>query len=346
LFSSTIHDEEVFIKPCRPYGSVLMILSGAVSDFRMILAARWLIRAGYGVEVIQWQKIQYYKASQHDMIICSRPNPAILMFLNTCIKAGVPVIIDLDDDFYSIPAHSPAYFKDATIRKTYHEALQPILENCKQLVYASKELANRYKREGVIIPNCFDEENKYWFEPKLKSDYTRLLVSGTPTHREDFKIIQPVLNTILKDHDDIQLVVNVDYELYKQFAEIPEQQKLFLPGVPYEVYPLIFKFADILLVPLQDDYFNKAKSDIKLIEAGATHTPWIASPLPQYKDWDADEVSGCLADNEQAWIDWIDYYCKYPDLAAEESAKGYKLAQERTSEKVCKGWIELIRGIL
>ena len=346
MFSSITKLEPVYLQPGKPYYSVLMILSGGVSDFRMGLASRHLKRAGYGVELIQVQDYMYHKVTQHDIIVCSRPSPLIVDFLARCIKAGKKVVLDLDDDFYSIPEHSPAYFKDAAIRKDYHAKLQPLIESVTEVVYASKELANRYKREGFIIPNCFDEENENWFEPKLQSRFTRLLVSGTPTHRMDFMLIQPVLNMLLKEHDDLQLVVNVDYELIKQFPDIPERQKIYLPGVPYDEYPLIYRWADILLVPLQDDYFNKAKSDIKLLEAGATSTPWIASPLPQYKDWDKDEVSGCFADGEQAWIDWIDYCCKYPDLAKEEGHKGMMKAEERISYIVCRKWIELIERLL
>jgi hypothetical protein len=43
------------------------------------------------------------------------------------------------------------------------------------------------------------------------------------------------------------------------------------------------KLSSAWLAPLQDDEFNRAKSNIKQVDALAARIPWLASPLPEYQ---------------------------------------------------------------
>jgi glycosyltransferase involved in cell wall biosynthesis len=81
------------------------------------------------------------------------------------------------------------------------------------------------------------------------------------------------------------MVIGSDITLYNRFAEFPENQKLYYPGLPYQVYPSFYKSCDVMVVPLEDNYFNRAKSDIKLLETEAAALTWVASPLPMYTEY-------------------------------------------------------------
>lgn len=61
-------------------------------------------------------------------------------------------------------------------------------------------------------------------------------------------------------------------------------------------YPLFFVGADIVLAPLEDNRFNRAKSELKTIEAGAAGLPVICSNVEPYRML-AHGVDGFLADN-------------------------------------------------
>lgn len=329
----------------QPYNRIQVIRANAVSDFRMDLLHRRLRRASYDAEIIT--AVPFHQASQFDTIICCRPGDSMLEYLKICQVAGKQVIIDLDDDFNSIPKHNPAYVYTGAGHPTYLNNLKQVMSASGLLVtYASAELANRYHKDGVVIPNCYDEENPAWNLPK-RSKRGRLSIgwSGTTTHREDFKIILPVLKRLFAQHDNLDLVVSLDDAIYNEFVELPESRKTYLPGIPYQDYPAIFAWIDILVVPLRDTHFNRAKSDIKLVECGASRTVYVASDLPVYREWG---VGGMLAANtEQAWESALTELVTDAALRKRMAKEGFQQASTtRTSKQYTDKWIDVIDKVI
>lgn len=318
--------------------SVLVIRSNAVSDLRMDTAAYHLKRAGFDVEIIT--EVPFYKASQFDTFLCCRPGDSMIRFLNTCLQAGKQVIVDLDDDFNSIPKHNPAFIYTGAGHPTYLTELKRLLQSNVVVTYASEILADRYHKEGIIIPNTWDDGNDLWLLPKLKRNTFNIGFLGTATHREDFNLCEAAIKRILKNFPQTRLVVGGDEQIYNRFVDTPEERKLFLPGVPYADYPLMFRLIDMLVVPLRDTHFNRAKSDIKLVEAGATFTPWVASPMPVYQAW---EAGGTFAGNsEQEWYESLAAMIGDSALRQHLAASGNTKAQQRRASLVCNKWIEIM----
>jgi glycosyltransferase involved in cell wall biosynthesis len=77
------------------------------------------------------------------------------------------------------------------------------------------------------------------------------------------------------------------------FDGISESRRLYLPAASAEDIPYVLSQFDILLLPLEDTIFNQAKSDLSVVEAGVLRLPWIASPIPAYKEW---KEGGLLAE--------------------------------------------------
>ena len=323
-----------------PYTSILVIKCNGVSDFRVTLAARALRGAGYHVEEIS--EVPFHKASQHDIFLCSRPGEDMCKFLDLCVKIGKQVIVDLDDDFYNISPKNSAYRYIGAGHPTYHITLKALLPKV-ALTYASPELEQRYKLPGMVIPNCYDETNPAWEHPKIKSNKVRLGFTGTATHREDFRIISSAVHWILKERQDVQLVVGVDDVIYDEFKDIPLDQRWFIPPLSYDYYPMSFSYFDILLVPLLNTVFNRAKSDIKLVEAGASKTPWLASSLPVYEEWG---VGGrCIAPGDD-WTKEILNLVDNPQLREQYAMAGYEAAKSRTSTVVSQMWLTLVKDLI
>ena len=68
--------------------------------------------------------------------------------------------------------------------------------------------------------------------------------------------------------------------------------------VPFAQYPALLANFDVFLVPLRQNQFNRAKSDVKLLEAGARGIPWLASPSPSYQAWG---TGGLLVRRAEDW---------------------------------------------
>lgn len=172
--------------------------------------------------------------------------------------------------------------------------------------------------------------------------------TGSNTHQADVKLIAaPVLRRIAEENKNVQIVIGNDSDVYHMFDSVPETQKLFIPSLPYDVYPNFFAYVDILAVPLEDTPFTRAKSDIKLVECGATHTPYVASNLPFYSAWcDSSNPSGVVVENNRdAWYAALNSLIADGDLRNRLADAGYnKAIEERTIEKLAPAWETIING--
>ena len=84
----------------------------------------------------------------------------------------------------------------------------------------------------------------------------------------------PLINeTIHKHGERLRFMVVSDYGFYEA---LQTAEKQFISGiqsgyvfVSYDRYMAALRSSDIALLPLNDTEFNRAKSDLKFIEAGA-----------------------------------------------------------------------------
>lgn len=331
----------MFLPPTKDYKNILIIRANAVSDFRMDLLHRYLVRQNIHADIIT--QVPFHTASQYDIIICCRPGQSMLEYLKIAMLGGKRVIMDMDDDFNTVPKHNPAYPYTGAGNPNYLNELRKVISSPDLLMtYASPILADRYKKDGIIIPNCWDEENEGWALPKHQHP-GRVTVgwSGTTTHREDFKLVEPTLKKLLLEYDNLDIVISLDDQIYGSFFETAEERKTYLPGVPYPDYPRTFHWFDILIVPLRDTIFNRAKSDIKLVECGASRTAWIASDMPVYREWGE---GGLLVENND-WETPLRQLIENETIRKELTEKGHDKSLTRTSEEYCQKWMAVIEKV-
>jgi glycosyltransferase involved in cell wall biosynthesis len=327
----------------KPYKSVLYIGSGGVSDFRLGLAARYFSQNNI-YETNFTLVLHEYLGMHYDVIICSRPNPGVCQVLNRFMDAGKKVVIDLDDDFLSIPRSNPCYPTMGAGNVGYHDILLKTIARATALTVAMPELGKRYRRDdAIVIPNCYDDENPLWNLPPMKHDYIGIGWAGTNTHHEDFDLVEkPLIETIQK-YPNTKLVIGSDTKIYERFTELDETRKLYLPAMPFAYFPSFYRYIDIGIAPLQDTVFTRAKSNIKLIEAGAAGIPYIASNVLPYQSWAG---GGTLVSSEDEWREVLDKYVRMDSSA--RSAIGHEGAMAAQSYKatvIDALWMQLIEEL-
>jgi len=341
------------IIPSKPE-SILFILSQSVCDFRLTLAARRLRREGY--EVKELTTVPYYELCANDLTITTRPNESVCDYLVISKKAKHKVIVDMDDNFYAIPPDNPGYLVWGLGNPTYQRQLKNAFRYIDGFTSPSADLIKIYGFEGIgrVMPNCYDSENELWKLSKNRFlDKTVIGFTGTTTHRKDFALCVDAVRQVLKEREDTAVIIGTDTEIFAKFMDIPEDRKLFIPGLAYNDYPLMFQNMDMLLVPLEDNVFNRGKSSIKLIEAGAAGIPWIASRIPVYEQY-SEEVTGSfdIYSNNGVFVDDGDWYgaiMTYVDnqhLRLEQGKSGRLHAENYTSDRYGDWWLEYVREIL
>lgn len=100
----------------------------------------------------------------------------------------------------------------------------------------------------------------------------------------------------------------------------------------------------LALAPLEDHPFNRAKSDLKLLEAGAMGVPCVASAVHPYRESPNPLVKPC-ADAWKSWVDEIRAYASDEPrrLADAHAMRAYAWARrfeaEDTAEEVFSAWM-------
>lgn len=182
---------------------------------------------------------------------------------------------------------------------------------------------------------------------KFSSPRLRLLyASGSGTHDYDFMDIYiDLLNFMLK-YKDVDLTILGETAASFDLPEMKDRV-LKLPTVTYAEMLEIYAKHDLLLVPLDDNLFNRCKSNIKYIEAAAVKTPVLAKNLDEFGSVIRDGVNGFLYSD--------DFYAKLESIYKQQhllSKVGYNAYVDcikyRTIQNTdeCKEFLEKIREVV
>jgi glycosyltransferase involved in cell wall biosynthesis len=131
--------------------------------------------------------------------------------------------------------------------------------------------------------------------------------AGARQHAADLRLLEPVLRATWRDIDWVFLGM-CPPELRPMAAEVHEM-------VPIARYPetLASLALDAAVAPLEDHPFNRAKSNLKLLEYGVLGIPVVASDLEPYRGAPVILVPARDAD----WIDAVRAYAQDREKARE-----------------------------
>ena len=97
--------------------------------------------------------------------------------------------------------------------------------------------------------------------------------------------------------------------------------------VPYQVYASTLHQADIALLPLHDNEFNRTKSDLKFIESAGHGAVVLASPLV-YEETVRDGRTGFLYRNPQEFADRLALLVEDRERRLEVAAAAYEYVKK------------------
>ena len=152
-----------------------------------------------------------------------------------------------------------------------------------------KEELENYSSEVIINRNLASEELVRLSQETLK-DYTQVsskikigYFSGSITHNENFEMIKPAIMQILEKYPHVELHL-VGYIDLPQDLKKYTEQIIMNDYVDWKELPRLISQMDINLAPLVDSVFNRAKSEIKWLEAALVKVPTVASYLGSFEE--------------------------------------------------------------
>jgi Methyltransferase domain len=138
------------------------------------------------------------------------------------------------------------------------------------------------------------------------------LFFGALNREPDWMPLMPALNAVAeKAGDRLRFCVVHDQGF---FDALKTPHKMFQPTCDYDTYMGLLGQCEISLMPLGDTPFNRAKSDLKFIEAGACRVAALASHVV-YADSIEDGRTGLLFRNADEMRDRLLRLVAMPDLA-------------------------------
>lgn len=187
--------------------------------------------------------------------------PADAALLRGLLQHGYLIVHELDD----WPEH-PGYAANGFIGFRAVHAVQvstpPIAE-----------AVRRFNPHVAVFPNQLAALPPR--RPARQRDEVALFF-GALNRTADAQAILPALNRVLAARPQVRVDVIHDEAFFHGLATA---RKTFRPLCPYDVYRRTLADADVAVLPLADTPFNRAKSDLKFLEAAAEGAAVLASPV-------------------------------------------------------------------
>jgi len=288
------------------------------------------------------------RVREFDVVVVSRPHlrPDYLRGMAVCRTCNVPVVIDIDADYQSIPLKHPDYDELCLFNQDISRAYTTSIILADQVLAPSRELVNLLRTEGLTTfyaPPGWNKGNPLWSKPAPQRHTINIGWLGYPGQAEDIAPIRRMLTRLTRQVPQVKIIIGSNPAVYHLFNNLPDSRKLYLPPSRADDFPYLLSQIDILVSPLRNIPFNKSLSDQVLMEAGARSIPWIASPIPSYLDW---KSGGLFAHNKEEWYSQLYQLVINPDLRKQLGQEGYQKAKEREIRQLApiyKDLIDLIR---
>jgi glycosyltransferase involved in cell wall biosynthesis len=138
------------------------------------------------------------------------------------------------------------------------------------------------------------------------------LFFGALNRERDWQALMPSLNAVAtRVGDRLRFCVLHDQGF---FDALQTPHKTFTPTCDYDTYMTLLGGCEISLMPLLDEAFNRAKSDLKFIEAGACRVAALASHVV-YANSIEDGQTGLIFHDAEEFHDRLLRLVAMPDLA-------------------------------
>ena len=232
------------------------------------------------------QERSFKGAMDADIVVFHRPDDEKKVEAMKLLKqTGRKVVYDNDDTYKNIEMMK---FQDKLKER---ELLLDEAVKIADLVTTTTEfLANEYRKLNsnvVVLPNCVDPDD--WDEPlKNENGKVRIGIVGSVAINKDYDHIKNLLKELSERHTVELVLFSLPPKLdtHKKMRHIYEPEIAYWESLNIEWQPFVPQpdymetlrqlRLDIMLIPREDSYFNRCKSNLKFLEASMLEIPVIA----------------------------------------------------------------------
>lgn len=193
---------------------------------------------------------------------------------------GAKLVLDLDDDPHSVHPEHPDIKE---LEGRYH-MWNRMIEIADHVVVSTEHIKQSIKHQNpniTVIPNAIDPE--IWKVKRKKRNDGKIRIGwmSSGSHFVDSPIIEEIIQEILNENP------NVEFHIAGMInTEATGKGWIHHRGTDgYAPFPQFYADLDIdiAIAPLKDIPFNRAKSNIKYLEASMLGIPMVASDVLPYQ---------------------------------------------------------------
>lgn len=146
---------------------------------------------------------------------------------------------------------------------------------------------------SIVVRNKVLPESIKLIEPMEISCVKLIYASGTYSHKEDFDLIESKLFEFMASNSEFQLSILGAAQVSERLLSL--SNVMSYPLLPYGAMLDLIAKHDLMIVPLANDIFNLAKSNVKFVECGAVGVPILASKVGEFESCIQHGINGLLA---------------------------------------------------
>ena len=232
---------------------------------------------------------------RHDIIYLHRPNSHIdEVIINRAKLLGIPLWVDLDDDLQNVPESNSCY--RYYMNKATQDVVELAIKEADVLTVGgethAKRLRDTYKREVTLIPNALDNRLLSLKKPHVRNK--RIAWRGSDSHQIDLVAFQEQILRLLREYPDWQWFFFGRYPLILQHEKYDNVK--WGPEINLaEYYVALTHFnAEIHIVPMLDNVFNRVKSNLSWSDAT------LAGSVAVVPDFEEFQRPGCFTYTDKA----------------------------------------------
>lgn len=242
-------------------------------------------------------------------------------------------IMEVDDYLFSIPAKNAAhnYYKPGTELTRVGLEQMKISDGIIASTPYLKELYEPLNQNIKVAENVVDLTLWRKSRPPVRQGVTIGWMGGG-THEEDLALLKAPMFRILEKHKNVTFkILHGVPEFFKHHKQI-KWSKEFKPTNKYPGWVCKQKF-DIGVAPLEDNNFNRGKSNLRWLEYSAMGIPTVASPLPHFSSSIVHGVTGFIASTDEQWEHYLTLLIEDAELRKTVGSNAYQEVKTNWSLK-------------
>lgn len=210
----------------------------------------------------------------------------MLEVIGTLQRRGVKVICDVDD-YWVLPSTHILYKQ----HKAVSASIQAAITVSDEVWATHEQLADRCRQLNPnvrIIPNAIELNEEQWQVTPLPADGSIGYVAGI-THVPDLAVTIGGWSA----HKGKHYLCGITTENMPHFIAMGRMMGghiNFAEARDVYSYGTFYDLFDVAIAPLADTAFNRCKSNLKILEAGAKGRPILAQRMHPYWPFDCDGV--------------------------------------------------------